>query len=59
MNKIVITSFLGVEDYYNLYHASKIINSSILKQKEKDSLLEFLKKTSSMRSISKSKNEYS
>ena len=59
MEKIVLASLLGCGDYYNSYHANKIIKNSNLKEKEKKELLIFLNETSVMRSISKSKEGYS
>lgn len=57
MNKMII-KVVGKGDFYNLYHATKIINKSTLSEKYKSELVEFLKFTSEKRSLSKSYEEY-
>lgn len=58
MHKMIIET-LGKGDYYNCYHASKIINSSSLKDKDKKELVKFLKLASEKRSLTKVKELYS
>ena len=57
MEKMIIkTIFKG--DFYNLYHAKKIINKSSIRNKYKDEVIEFLNNTSKKRSLSKTKEQY-
>lgn len=57
MNKMII-KVVGKGDFYNLYHATKIINKSTLVEKYKLELVEFLKFTSQKRSLSKTYEKY-
>ena len=57
MNKMII-KVVGKGDFYNLYHATKIINKSTLIEKYKLELVEFLKFTSQKRSLSKTYEKY-
>lgn len=57
MDKMII-KVVGKGDFYNLYHATKIINKSIISDKDKLELVEFLKFTSQKRSLSKTYEEY-
>lgn len=57
MEKMIINIFTKC-DYYNLYNASKIINTSSIKEIYKKELIEFLKYTSQKRSLSKSYERY-
>lgn len=57
MEKMII-KIVGKGDFYNLYHAIKIINKSTLIEKDKLGLIEFLKFTSKKRSLSKSLEKY-
>lgn len=57
MSKMIIKA-VGKGDFYNLYHANKIINKSSIKDKYKNEIIEFLKFTSKKRSLSKTKEEY-
>lgn len=45
MNKVIVST-VGIEDYYNIYHARKIIWNSSLREKIKDELIELLIDTS-------------
>lgn len=45
MNKVIVST-VGIEDYYNIYHAKKIINNSSLREKTKSELIELLINTS-------------
>lgn len=58
MNKIVIKS-IGISDYYNEYHARKIINCSSLKNKEKEELKKFIKAINGKNKFSDGKKLYS
>lgn len=57
MDKMII-KIVGKGDFYNLYHATKIINKSTLPDKNKLELVEFLKFTSQKRSLSKTYEKY-
>lgn len=57
MGKMII-KVVGKGDFYNLYHATKIINKSTLIEKYKLELVEFLKFTSQKRSLSKTYEKY-
>lgn len=57
MEKMII-KVVGKGDFYNLYHATQTINKSILSEKYKLELVEFLKFTSQKRSLSKSYEKY-
>ena len=57
MQKMIIKA-VGKSDFYNFYHAKKIINSSSIKNKDKNELIAFLKYTSEKRSLSKTKDAY-
>lgn len=58
MSKIVIKA-IGISDYYNEYYARKIINSSKLKNKEKEELKEFIKTINGKNKFSDGKKLYS
>lgn len=45
MNKVIVST-VGIEDYYNIYHARKIIKNSLLREKTKSELIELLITTS-------------
>lgn len=57
MEKMII-KVVGKGDFYNLYHATKIINKSTLPEKNKLELVEFLKFTSQKRSLTKTYEKY-
>ena len=58
MHKIIIKT-IGISDYYNEYHARNIINSSNLKEKEKEELKEFIKVINGNNKFSDGKERYS
>lgn len=58
MSKIVVTAIEN-SDYYNTYYAEKIINSSDLKQKEKEELTKFLKDINGNNKLQNGKKLYS
>ncbi|MBE6054290.1 MAG: hypothetical protein E7212_10330 [Clostridium sartagoforme] len=57
MGKMIIKT-VGKGDFYNFYHAKKIINNSSIKEKYKKELIKFLNHTSKKRSLSKTKEEF-
>lgn len=57
MEKMIVKA-VGKGDFYNFYHAKKIINNSSIKDKYKDEIIEFLNYTSKKRSLSKTKEKY-
>ena len=57
MEKMII-KVVGKGDFYNFYHAKKIINNSSIKDKYKKEIIEFLNYTSVKRSLSKTKEAY-